>query len=103
VSSNANGLLFLGIVGLVVGGIVAAFSGIFTTTAIIIKIALSFVVTTFFVIAVVASRMLNEMFETADEESITMRKDQLGLVGVNLEEASSSEDEAENSEGEAQK
>jgi hypothetical protein len=60
-------------------------------------------VITFFVIAVVASRMLNEMFETADEESITVRKDQLGLVGVNLEKASVREHEAENSEGEVQK
>lgn len=93
VSSNANGLLFLGIVGLVVGGIVAAFSGIFTDTALILKISLSFVVITFFIIAGVASKMLNEMFESAEGDETVERKRQLGVVGVNLDETGAGGDE----------
>lgn len=85
VSSSANGLLFLGIVGLVLGGIAAAVSGIFTSTALILKIALSFVIITFFIIAGVASKMLNEMAEWTEREANPGQNSQLGIVGVNLE------------------
>lgn len=85
VSSSANGLLFLGIVGLVLGGIAAAVSGIFTSTALILKIALSFVIITFFIIAGVASKMLNEMAEWTERETNSGQNSQLGIVGVNLE------------------
>jgi len=93
VSSRANGLLFLGIVGLVLGGVVTAFSGILTDTAIILKIALSFVVVTFFVIAWVASLMFNEMLESGDRER-NESESQLGVVGVNLTEPANVEEQA---------
>lgn len=92
VSSRANGLLFLGIVGLVVGGVVAAFSGILTDTAIILKIALSFVVVTFFVIAWVASLMFSEMLEAGQRES-SESEPGLGVVGVDLTESANVEEQ----------
>lgn len=94
VSSRANGLLFIGIVGLVVGGVVAAFSGIFTSTAVILKIALSFVVVTFLIIAWVASRMFTEMLDSIEREATSELQRQVGVVGVKFTETVDEERQA---------
>lgn len=98
--SRANGLLFIGIVGLVLGGVVAAFSGIFTSTALILKVALSFVVITFAIIGWVAGRMLNEMLDSTDRKTDLESERRFGPVGVKFEASANAEnDEAEGKNG----
>lgn len=92
VSVRINDYLVIGILGLVLGGVLAAIGGVAADTAIILKASLIAVVFTFTLIGLAAMVMLREMTARVEESSeIASRGDENGEPEMDAEREADSE------------